>query len=162
MSTEHHKAAHGGDGEPRHADVTFEPVDIQVGTIYWYLVALGITVALSLVACVYIFRFTADLAHESNNPPTAAMQQMKEKMMQEKKDPAAMQYPDEPRLQGVPGHTTDPQQDLRDKLEIDRKANETLMWIDRKTGLAQIPVEDAMKIIVEKGLPPIAAPERKK
>lgn len=162
MSTEHHNAAHGTNEEPRHADVTFEPVDIHVGTIYWYLVALGIAVALSLVACVYIFRFTADLARESNTPPTAAMQQMTEKMIQEKKDPASMQYPDEPRLQGVPGHTSDPQQDLRDKLEIDRKANETLMWIDQKTGLAQIPVDDAMKIIVEKGLPPIAPVEKKK
>jgi hypothetical protein len=162
MSTEHHPKTHGANGEPRHADVTFEPVDVQVSTIYWYLVALGVSVALSLLACVYIFRFTANLAQESNTPPTAAMRQMNEKMAHENKDPASMQYPDEPRLQGVPGHTADPQQDLRDKLEVDRKANDTLMWIDRNTGLAQIPVDDAMKIIVEKGLPPIASAEKKK
>jgi hypothetical protein len=160
MSTEQHGATHDAGGEPRHTDVTFEPVDVQVGTIYWYLLALGVAVALSLVACVYIFRFTASLAQESDTPPTAAMRQMTEKMTTQEKQ--AMEYPAEPRLQGVPGHTTDPQQDLRDKLEIDRKANETLMWIDQNSGMAQIPVEDAMKIIAEKGLPAIATAEKKK
>ena len=48
MSTEHQSKAHAPNGEPHHADVTFEPVDVQVGTIYWYLVALGAAVALSL------------------------------------------------------------------------------------------------------------------
>jgi len=162
MSTELHSKAHGANGEPQHADVKFEPVDVQVGTIYWYLAVLGITVAVSLIACVYIFRFTANLAKESDTPPTAAMQQMNERMAAEKKDPASMQYPDEPRLQGVPGHETDPQQDLRDKLATDLKANETLDWVDQANGIAQIPVSEAMKIVAEKGLPAIAPAEKKK
>jgi hypothetical protein len=160
MSTEHHANAHGATGEPRHADVKFEPVDVQVSTIYWYLVALGVAVAVSLVACVYIFRFTAGLAKESDTPPTAAMQQMTEKMSDEERQ--AMDYPPEPRLQGVPGHETDPQQDLRDKIAEDKKANETFGWIDQTNGIAQIPVSEAMKIIAEKGLPAIAAAEKKK
>jgi hypothetical protein len=161
MSTErHHGATQEASGEPRNKDVAFEPVDVQVGTIYRYLVALGIAVGLALVACVYIFRFTAGLAQQSETPPTAAMQQMTEKMTPEERH--AMNYPPEPRLQGVPGHQTDPQQDLRDKLGADNKANETLAWIDKNAGVAQIPVEDAMKIIAEKGLPAIAAAEKKK
>jgi hypothetical protein len=35
----------------------------------------------------------------------------------------------------------------------DTEANETAGWIDQTNGIAQIPVEDAMKIIAEKGLP---------
>lgn len=160
MSTEPHGKAHAPNGEPHHADVTFEPVDVQVGTIYGYLVALGVVVALSLVACIYIFRFTANLAHESDTPPTAAMQQMTEKMSPEEKH--AMDYPPEPRLQGVPGHETDPQEDLRQKLAEDRKANEALGWIDQSNGIAQIPVSEAMKIIAEKGLPAMSPAEKKK
>jgi len=162
MSTEHQGKAHAPNGEPHHADVTFEPVDVQVGTIYWYLVALGVAVALSLFVCVYIFRFTASLAKESDTPPTAAMQQMTEKMSEEEKQ--AMDYPPEPRLQGVPGHENDPQEDLRQKIAGDKKANETLGWIDEANGIAQIPVSEAMKIIAEKGLPPVnpAAAEKKK
>jgi len=162
MSTEPHGKAPGANGEPHHADVTFEPVDVHVRTIYWYLIALGIAVALSLIACVYIFRFTASLAQESDAAPTTAMQQMTATMSREKKD--AMQYPDEPRLQGVPGHESDPQEDLRRKLAEDQKANETLGWIDQTNGIAQIPVSEAMKIVAEKGFPAIApaAAEKKK
>ena len=161
MDTEHYKPAPGADDEPRHADVTFEPVDVQVHTIYWYLFALGLAVALSLLACVYIFRFTASLSQESDTPPTTAMQQMTEKMTREEKD--AMQYNDmsEPRLQGVPGSTNDPQEDLRQKINTDRKANDTLMWVDRTNGIAQIPVSEAMKIIAEKGIPPISTEKKK-
>jgi hypothetical protein len=72
--------------------------------------------------------------------------------------------PPEPRLQGVPGHTTDPQQDLRDKLKADTEANQKFAWIDESSGVAQIPVKDAMKIIAENGLPgaSASATEKKK
>ena len=70
--------------------------------------------------------------------------------------------PPEPRLQGVPGHKTDPQSDLRAKLQEDIQANKTAGWIDQTSGIAQIPVEDAMKIIVEKGLPAASTPPAEK
>jgi hypothetical protein len=70
--------------------------------------------------------------------------------------------PPEPRLQGVPGHGTDPQQDLRNKLKADSEANEQFGWIDQTTGIAQIPVKDAMKIIAEKGLPAVTTPPAQK
>ena len=70
--------------------------------------------------------------------------------------------PPEPRLQGVPGHRTDPQYDLREKLQEDREANEKAGWIDQSAGIAQIPVEDAMKIIAEKGLPAASTPPAEK
>jgi hypothetical protein len=161
MTTDKHGAAHDASELPTNPDVTFERSDVEVGSIYWYLFALGVAVALSLFVCVYIFRFTANLTQESNTPPTAAMQQMSETMSQQKKDPATMQYPDEPRLQGVPGHPNDPQEDLRQKIEADKKANESLAWIDRNAGLVQIPVEDAMKIIAEKGLAGAVPAEKK-
>jgi hypothetical protein len=160
MTTDKHGEAHDASGLPTHLDVTFERSDVEVGAIYWYLGALGVAVALSLLACVYIFRFTANLTQESYSPPTAAMQQATEKMSQEKRD--EMQYEGiEVRLQGVPGHTNDPQEDLRQKIEADKRANETLSWVDRNAGVAQIPVEDAMKIIAEKGLPGAPSAEKK-
>jgi hypothetical protein len=70
--------------------------------------------------------------------------------------------PPEPRLQGVPGHVADPQQDLRDKIEADTKANESFGWIDKANGVAKISVSEAMKIIAEESGTPSAAPEKKK
>jgi hypothetical protein len=65
-------------------------------------------------------------------------------------------------LQGVPGHSTDPQNDLREKIQEDSQADEKAGWIDQNSGIAEIPVEDAMKIIVQKGLPASPTPPAEK
>jgi hypothetical protein len=155
MSTEMHNTAHGAPGaeaEPRNADVSFEKADVQVTTIYWYLGALAIAVILSYVVCVFVLRLTTKIAVEFDTPPPTIRQEM---------GSAYQALPPEPRLQGVPGHGTDPQTDLRQKLQADTAANEKYGWIDQSSGIAQIPVHDAMKIIAEKGLPAIQPAEKK-
>ncbi len=149
MSTESHKTGQ----EPRHTDVSFEARDIKAGTIYRYLFALGMAVVAALLICVYILRFTLNFAASSDTPPPPSRQVLG-------KDFRAL--PPEPRLQGVPGHESDPQADLRRKIREDAQANETLEWIDKSRGIAQIPVKDAMKIVAEKGLPAAAAPAMEK
>src|SRR5712692_9377999 len=151
MSTESHNPGQ----QPRHTDVSFEERDIKAGTIYGYLFALGVAVVASLLICVYILRFTLNYASSTDMPPPPSREALG-------KDYRAL--PPEPRLQGVPGHQTDPQADLRQKIQEDSEANEKLEWIDRSSGIAQIPVKDAMKIVAEKGLPagPAPATEKKK
>lgn len=136
--------------EPRNADVSFEARDISVSTIYGYILALGLATAAALLICVYILRFTSNYAASTDTPPPPS------------REAHPTELPPEPRLQGVPGHITDPQQDLRNKLRDDNAANEKFDWIDRTTGIAQIPVKDAMKIIAEKGLPAVTPPAQKK
>ena len=148
--SEHHKAEETLGGAPRHSDVSFEERDIKVGTIYWYLIALGLATVIALIVCVFILRFTSNLAASSDIAPPPAREAM------------GKDYPPEPRLQGVPGHVNDPQKDLREKLKADIDANEKLQWVDRNAGIAQIPIEDAMKIIAEKGLPGASAPPAEK
>jgi len=148
MSTKSHNTGQ----EPRHTDVSFEERDIKAGTIYGYLFALGVAVVASLLICVYILRFTADFAASTDTPPPPS------------REAHQRELPPEPRLQGVPGHITDPQADLRKKNQEDAEANEKLEWIDRSSGIVQIPVKDAMKIVAEKGLSTVPAPpvEKKK
>jgi hypothetical protein len=136
---------------PRHTDVSFEERDIKASTIYGYLLALGVATVAALVICVYIWRVTTNLAASSDTPPPPSREALGKDSM-----------PPEPRLQGVPGHETDPQQDLRDKVKIDTEANERFGWIDKNSGIAQIPVKDAMKIVAEKGLPAVSAPPSEK
>ncbi len=150
MSTEHHNAGHTLGGEPHHSDVSFEERDIKVGTIYWYLIALGLATVAALIICIFVFRFTSNLAATSDVAPPPSREAL------------GKDYPPEPRLQGVPGHVNDPQKDLREKIQADNDANEKMQWIDRNAGIAQIPVEDAMKIIAEKGLPGASAPPAEK
>lgn len=153
MSTEPQKATTATGEEPRNSDVSFEERDIQAGTIYWYLFALALATAAALVISIFILRFTSNLAASSDAPPPPSREALG-------KDSRAM--PPEPRLQGVPGHESDPQKDLREKLKADNAANEKLEWIDKNAGIAQIPVKDAMKIIEEKGLPAASAPPAEK
>jgi hypothetical protein len=137
---------------PRNADVSFEERDVQVSTMYWYLFALGLAVAATLVISIFILRFTTNLAASSEPaPPPSREAQSKDFRM-----------PPEPRLQGVPGHENDPQKDLREKLKADMDANEKLEWLDKNAGIAQIPVKEAMRIIVAKGLPGVSAPQAEK
>jgi 7-keto-8-aminopelargonate synthetase-like enzyme len=148
MSTESHNTGH----KPRHTDVSFEERDIQAKVIYKYLFALGGAVVASLFICVFILRFTTAFSATTDAPPPPS------------RETHQRELPPEPRLQGVPGHQTDPQADLRQKNQDDSEANEKLEWIDRSSGIVQIPVKDAMKIVAEKGWPAAPAPpvEKKK
>jgi hypothetical protein len=149
---------HASNGEPLHPDVAFEPRDIDIGTITRYLVYLALTIVIALAICVPLLNVISKEVAEREAPMPA----VRATMTQQQRD--QQQWPPNPRLQGVPGHESDPQQDMREKIESDTRANETLAWVDQDKGIAQIPVADAMKIIAEKGTvpgAPVAAGEKK-
>ena len=152
MSTDPHSARPQGT-LPEHDTVAFETRDVKARTIYVYLAVLAVAVVLSYGVCVFVLRATTSMAQQSDTPPPSARQEMS-------KDYVTM--PPEPRLQGVPGHGSDPQADLRQKMAEDTVENEKFGWVDQNSGVAQIPVKDAMKIIAEKGLPAISAPAAEK
>ena len=150
MSTESHNSGH----EPRHADVSFEERDIQAGVIYKYLFTLGLAVVASAFICIFVLRYTTAFTASIDSPPPPSRETHRREL------------PPEPRLQGFgfPGQKADPQADLRKKIQDDTEANEKLEWIDRSSGIVQIPVKDAMRIVAEKGLSPApaASTEKKK
>jgi hypothetical protein len=61
--------------------------------------------------------------------------------------------PPEPRLQ------TDPHRDLLRLRESEDKLLNTYGWVDRNAGVVRIPIEQAMKLTVQRGLPSRAAGE---
>lgn len=142
MSTDAHNRAQQPDTLPVHDTVAYEEKDVKAGSIYVYLLLLAAAVIVAYVAAVFILRATVSLAEKSATPPPPVRQEM-----------TYNPVPPEPRLQGVPSHPSDPQLDLRMKLQQDMQANQRAGWIDRSRGIAQIPVSDAMRIIAEKGLP---------
>jgi hypothetical protein len=150
MSTEHHNHGHASNGRPVHGDVSFEPRDVRTSPILKFLFYLGIAIVLSYILTFGIYRGLKSFWAGSYQQPMPSRME------------AGPTMPPEPRLQGMPGHLTDPQQDLREKLQADSEANKTLGWIDEKSGIAQIPVKDAMQLIVEKGLPAVTSPPAEK
>ena len=55
--------------------------------------------------------------------------------------------PPEPRLQ------TDPKQDLADLRRREDALLGTYGWVDKNAGIVRIPIEEAMRLTVERGLP---------
>ncbi len=141
MSTEHHNHAQGN-GRPQHADVSFEGQDVQPSPILKFIWWLGIAVVLSFILSLGIYKGLKSYWTSTYEEPAPTR-------------PGRPELPPEPRLQGVPGHLVDPQKDMRDKVKADTKENEQLGWVDQTAGIAQIPVKDAMQIILEKGLPAV-------
>jgi hypothetical protein len=150
MSTDQHGHSPASNGRPVHEDVAFEPRDVRTSAILQFMVYLGITVVVSYFITLGIYRGLRRYWASSYAPPLPSRVE------------AGPTLPPEPRLQGMPGHLIDPQQDLRDKLKADNEANNKLEWIDEKAGIAEIPVRDAMQLIVEKGLPAVTPPPAEK
>jgi hypothetical protein len=151
MSTEHHKSV-GEEGRvPQHEDVSYEPRDVSSSPILKFLAYLGIAIVLSYFLTLGIYRGLTNQWNSKYVPPPPS------------RGDAAPTMPPEPRLQGMPGHLSDPQFDLREKVKEDSAANKKFGWVDESNGIAQIPVRDAMKLIVEKGLPALpSTPAEKK
>jgi hypothetical protein len=149
MSTEHLNHGQTNGERPHHADVSFEGTDVRSLPIFKFLTYLGITVIASFILSIGIYKGLKNYWTNSYDAPAPTRE-------------AGPQFPPEPRMQGMPGHLTDPQHDMREKVEADTKANNELGWVDKNAGIAQIPVKDAMKLIVEKGLPAVSAPAEKK
>lgn len=154
MSTE--KVPQGpsrGGEEPVNADVSFEERDVNIRALLGFGFALALSVIFTYIVSIYILRATVNVATKSDTPPPPVRAEL---------GPNYQELPPEPRLQGVPGHARDPQQDRRNKLEADTAAVEKTGWLDESAGIAQIPIEDAMRIIAEKGLPGASAASAEK
>ena len=141
MSTDPHKHGHAETHLLLHEDVSYEPKDVRVRPILKFLLYLGIGTVLSFVIALFVYRGLAAYWSDSYIPPPPS------------RGAEGPTVPPEPRLQGMPGHLIDPQKDWREMIKEDTAANNQLRWIDEKTGIAQIPVKDAMELMVEKGLP---------
>jgi len=74
MSTSEHRQHHG-DGEPVHADVAYEKLDVNPSAIYIYLIGLAVAVLLSYAVCVFVLRGTTKVAERSDTPPPPIRQE---------------------------------------------------------------------------------------
>jgi hypothetical protein len=67
--------------------------------------------------------------------------------------PQGLPLPPQPRLQ------TDPRGDLLAFREAEDRTLATYGWVDRNAGIVRIPIEQAMKLTVDRGLPARAPKE---
>lgn len=124
---------------PPDASVGHEERDVYAGPIALAALGLAVIGVAAFVLMLMLFNFLAAMeSRQSAAPsPLAALYGMKE--------------PPEPRLQVTPLH------DLVALRARDAAALAGYAWVDREAGVVQIPIERAIAVLAERGLPARAA-----
>lgn len=121
-----------------------EDSDVNVPAILGFGFGLLVTVAVAYVAIFGLFRYFdgREGAKAPAEYPLAASH--------------GRRVPPEPRLQ------TDPAQDMRDLRAKEDDLLGSYGWVDRNAGSVRIPIDAAMKLTLERGLPARQTSERER
>jgi hypothetical protein len=120
-----------GDG---HTDVRYEQSDVRVGAIVRFAIGLVLVVGVSALVLLGLFSLLAR-QHRRHDPPPPPLAQ------------EAGRRPPGPLLQASP------LQDLEQLRAAEEKELKSYGWVDPKAGIAHIPIDEAIKIVAERGVP---------
>jgi hypothetical protein len=117
----------------------YETRDANVGWVFRFLVALGIVLVVTGLVCWGLFRYFSahDVDHGTSDSPFADTRQL----------------PLGPQLQ------VNPREDWLKFREEQEKSLETLAWENRSAGTVRVPIEEAMDLLVKKGVAVQGAPQ---
>jgi hypothetical protein len=96
------------------------------------LVVVGLTIH-GLIWLLFVYFNGRETARSTHPYPLAVAQESR--------------LPPEPRLQ------TNPRQDLQDLLAKEDEILNGYQWVDKDAGIVRIPIAEAMRLTVERGLP---------
>lgn len=116
------------------AGIHHETSDVHVRPLAWLGVGLAVLVVISIVAMKGVFEFLDRQQAQNDVAPPPMMTQRP-------------QQPPEPRLQ------TTPVPNRKLIVEQENKQLTTYGWVNTKSGVVRIPVDQAMKLLAERGLP---------
>lgn len=133
-----HVAKHAH-GEPSHDDTSFENSDINAKATFLFGVGLVTLLFLGIVFAYLCFAF---LAHRraAESPAPLPIEAHGNPM------------PPEPRLQALP------RQDLKAFQATEDWELNHYHWLDKNKGTVAIPIEEAIKIVAARGIPPQKTP----
>jgi hypothetical protein len=118
-----------------------EQSDVDIRAIFGFATALAATVAVVAMVVWLLFGYLAgrDARDSTREYPLAVGQETR--------------LPPEPRLQ------TNPREDLRELREQEDRILHSYQWVDRSAGVVRIPIDRAVRLTLERGLPARASSE---
>lgn len=116
-----------------------ETSDASTRAVVTFAVGLFVLIAAAMVL-VWV-TFTYFVRHQGLGPPASPFENTR------KLPPP-----------GVPALEAAPRQDYRDYRERQKEMLENYRWVDRKAGVVRLPVDRAMDLLVQRGLPVQKAP----
>ncbi|MBO0859368.1 MAG: hypothetical protein J2P21_12980 [Chloracidobacterium sp.] len=137
-SIHNERGATAGDQDANVAEDLHEPNDVNIPGVVKFLLWLSVAIAVAALLMWGLLRyFDARKAQEAPSPSPLA---------------TGGRLPPEPRLQGAPGSASSPAEDIRRFREREDQMLDSYGWIDRRNGLIRIPIEQAKRLILQRGL----------
>lgn len=140
MAELHQPHAHGAGGATSNPEVSHESSDVNFLGIVAFAVGLFV-VAVAIHLVIYVFFRYLDRREAQRVTPQYPLAAG-----------GANRLPPEPRLQ------TNPRQDLADLRTREDEILHGYSWIDRNAGVVRIPIDDAIRLTLERGVPARPAP----
>jgi hypothetical protein len=135
--TEDLKHAHNPEGE-------YEHQDLRPGAVYAFLIALAIATAMIAAAIMGVYKFGAfeESSHQPRQNPMVQPEADTARI-----DPSQMTKFSQPRLE------TNERVEINEfRLKEEQRLN-SYGWVDQPGGTVRIPIDQAMKLIAQRGLP---------
>jgi hypothetical protein len=124
----------GADTEPIHPNTHYEPADLHPKAVF--LTGLGI-LAMVWIIVVVLYPLFNHLSHARAGGLNPAK---------------VLDYV--PPAPPAPRNESEPRTDLSDYLARQKAALSSYGWVDRSKGIVSIPIDRAMEIIAQRGIPP--------
>jgi len=125
---------------PVHPDVRFEESDIHGPGVVLAGITLLVVIWIIVVLLHFVFALLASYRASVSTPSLPLARQLNVE-------------PPAPRLQ------TNPRIDLKDLRAYEDSQLHSYKWVDRQKGIASIPIDQAMALIAQRGIPPQKAPK---
>ncbi len=126
---------HPADDMPRNPNVHHETGDVNAIALTKFGLSMAALIVIFLFGLWGVFEFLKNRVAEMGKPESASAMVNSQKL------------PPEPRLQQHPA------QDMRDWRATEDKLMHQYAWIDPDKGVVRIPVDRAMDLIAQRGLP---------
>ena len=133
-------------------DVSHEASDVNVGTLAKFIVVLAVSTVIILIGMKLMINFFHAREVAEELPPVSRVN-----------PPGTRRLPPMPRLQGAPGSELLPLDDMKKFKAEQEAAINSYGWVDKATGVVRIPIEEAKKLVLERGFQvkspaPVASP----
>lgn len=127
------------------ADKGFEPQDLSPHGVYAFLAGLAVTGVLVALVLWGLYRFM-DRYERSQQPPQNPLVQPSTAAPRQVPAEAILKFP-QPRLE------KNERLEINDFLLKEENTLDSYGWVDQKAGVVRIPIERAMQLIAQQGLP---------
>jgi hypothetical protein len=127
---------------PVHPSVHYDASEVSVSLVVKSFIAAGVSLIIAGIVCALLYV-------KFENP-----QQKETYLIPMLRQRIRQLLPPEPRLQSIPGNSTYPEDDLRQMQRENDAVLNSYGWVDRESGIARIPIDEAMRLLVQQGQGP--------